>query len=510
MSGSPTRGDALLSALAQRLQAAAAVLLTDAPVPPARPDDVRADDARGVESAPELLRALVGLCRDTGRADARWLLLTAAAGAFPTPDQVVDLGRRLELEPAHAVESALLAEVLAAGAAGRPDLPMTVVSDAVLVDVDFTARDDTHTGIQRVVRETLPRWSAAHGVRPVAWTRGRGAFRELTAAESARILSYDEGLPAVPEQEGRDQPLVVPWRSVVVLAEVPATATSARLTALARFSGNELALIGYDMIPITSADWRPPHDATVFASYLRVVKHAHRVAAISRSAAAEFGGFAHSVTAQGLPGPTVREVVLPGQAPDVANGGAPQGTPPGARPVVLCPGSREPHKNQRTLLHAAERLWREGLDFELRLVGGPGWSDELLRSVQDRLTARGRPLTDLGRVSDARLTQEMRAARFVAFISLHEGYGLPVAEALAVGTPVLTADFGSQAEIAAAGGCLTVDPRDDDAVTAGLRTLLTDDALVTRLRSEALERPTRTWDEYAAQAWDVLVGGRTS
>jgi glycosyltransferase involved in cell wall biosynthesis len=159
------------------------------------------------------------------------------------------------------------------------------------------------------------------------------------------------------------------------------------------------------------------------------------------------------------------------------------------------------------VLHAAERLWREGLDFEVRLVGGRGWNEDVLRPAANRLHAAGRPLTELGRVSDAELTAQLRAADLVVFVSLHEGYGLPVAEALACGTPVLTSNFGSQAEIARGGGCVTVDPRDDDAVTGALRNLLTEPGELARLRAEIADRPVRTWAEYADDLWTYLVRG---
>lgn len=95
-------------------------------------------------------------------------------------------------------------------------------------------------------------------------------------------------------------------------------------------------------------------------------------------------------------------------------------------------------------------------------------------------------------------------ARFTVFPSLHEGYGLPVAESLAYGTPVITSSYGSTAEIAAAGGCVLVDPRDDDQLVAAMRRLLTDDAELERLRGEARGRPVWTWEQYAAQVWDVV------
>jgi glycosyltransferase involved in cell wall biosynthesis len=384
---------------------------------------------------------------------------------------------------------------------------MTVVTDGTVVDVDFCARHDTHTGIHRVVRETVPRWDAEHDVHAVAWVDEYSVFRALAPREEARVFSFGEIPEIDPEAEASyRQRLVVPWRSVVVLADVPNPRSSAQLAALGIYSGNTIAMIGYDMIPITSAEMRPPDDATAFARYLTVVKHAHRLAGISRSATAEFAGFASALPAQGLPGPEVHEVLLAGEAPRAGASRSPQA---GERPVVLCVGSHEPHKNQRAALHAAERLWNAGLDFEVRLVGGPGYSDAILRPALERLVADGRPVSSAGRVSDERLMQEIRSASFVVFASLHEGYGLPVAEALACGTPVITSNYGSQLEIAELGGCLVVDPRDDDDITAAMRRLITEPEELARLRAEAAARPVRTWDAYAAELWDFLVDGRT-
>jgi glycosyltransferase involved in cell wall biosynthesis len=486
-----------LTALDQRFLQAATVLLDPMP-------EVPRTDHPGA-AASFLLPALMERCVGRGRADARWLLLTAAFGAFPTVEQLQEFGRRLELQSAHGAQTQLLADMLTDAGRGRLDLPMTVVTGGTLVDVDHSARNDTHTGIHRVVRETTPRWRDRHGAQAVAWIDQYSAFRSLSAEEEARIFHYGRPAPAAPDATTEDtRTLVVPWRSTVVLVDVPNTQATEQLAALARFSGNRLALIGYDMIPITSADTRPFSDSVAFGQYLSVVKHAHRVAGISGSATAEFSGFAEAVRAQGLPGPEVHTVELVTEPPAAA------ATPPvrsGTRPVVLCTGSREPHKNQRAVLHAAERLWREGLDFEVRLVGGHGWTEDVLRPAADRLRAAGRPLTELGRVSDAELTAQLRAADLVAFLSLHEGYGLPVAEALACGTPVLTAEFGSQREIADGGGCVTVDPRDDDAVTDALRTLLTRPEELERLRAEIAHRPTRTWTQYADDLWAYVVRG---
>ena len=55
---------------------------------------------------------------------------------------------------------------------GNPLLELRIVRDAVLVEVDFSARFNLHTGIQRVTRALLPRWDRDHAIMPVAWAPG--------------------------------------------------------------------------------------------------------------------------------------------------------------------------------------------------------------------------------------------------------------------------------------------------------------------------------------------------
>ena len=107
--------------------------------------------------------------------------------------------------------------------------------------------------------------------------------------------------------------------------------------------------------------------------------------------------------------------------------------------------------------------------------------------------------------TDTELAAAYHHARFSVFASLHEGYGLPVAESLAYGTPVITTNYGSTHDIAAAGGAILIDPRDDDALTDAMRSLLTDDHLLHTLRQQLHTRPTRTWEHYAHDLWHHLV-----
>jgi glycosyltransferase involved in cell wall biosynthesis len=177
----------------------------------------------------------------------------------------------------------------------------------------------------------------------------------------------------------------------------------------------------------------------------------------------------------------------------------------GSFPLVLVVGSQEPRKNHMRVLEASERLWTAGSRFELVFVGGSGWKSESFEDLVGRLAGSGRPVRIVRRASEEELWAAYRLARFTVFPSLVEGFGLPVAESLASGTPAITSRHGSMAEIAEGGGCLLVDPYDVTAIAAAMEQLLEDEVLLERLRTEADERPMRSWAEYADDVWRFLV-----
>jgi glycosyltransferase involved in cell wall biosynthesis len=262
-------------------------------------------------------------------------------------------------------------------------------------------------------------------------------------------------------------------------------------------------------VPLTSPETTQLGFAGVFAGNLAAVRSFDRIATISQAAATEYSGWRAMLTAIGLTGPAIASVPLPveGEEPteeDLSEARARFLLDP--LPLVLVVGSHEPRKNHLAVLHAAELLWREGVSFSLSFVGGNSWNSAAFSRRLTELQRGGRPVDTESRLSDGQLWAAYRLARCTVFPSLNEGFGLPVAESLAAGTPAITSDFGSMLEIAADGGALTVDPHDDHALADALRQLLTDDALHTRLHRAALARPPRTWDMYADEVWDFLVG----
>jgi glycosyltransferase involved in cell wall biosynthesis len=497
---SSTAGPRHLAALCQRLCAAGEVLGL-----PALPSG---GDGGLATTASRWFGRLVELVHGRPGTEELWLLMTAVSGAMPDPEELLDGVRARDLTDTGGFGRWLLeAGYEAAGARGSAGLEMDVVAGGVVVDVDFAARHELHTGIQRVVRETVPRWHRQHDITLVAWTGPGGAMRRLTAVEEDRILRWQERDGSECDESECDDAesstrIVVPWRSDVLLPEYPYPEHCPMLAALSLYSGSTLGLVGYDAIPLISPDLIHAGLPDRFMRYLQAVKHASRVAGISAAATEEFRGFGEMLAAQGLTGPVVTECALPVEVP----AGAPvaQADPP----LVVSVGSFEPRKNQLAVLHAAEHLWRDGLDFRLEFIGGGGYATEF-DPLMARLRAAGRPVRRRNAITDDELWATIRSARFSAFLSLHEGFGLPVAESLACGTPCLTSDYGSTREIADGGGALVVDPLDDEAVATQMRRLLTDDALVAGLREQAANRPPRTWDDYARDLWDTLLpGGR--
>lgn len=177
-------------------------------------------------------------------------------------------------------------------------------------------------------------------------------------------------------------------------------------------------------------------------------------------------------------------------------------------PYVLSVGTREPRKNLvRTI--AAFR----GLDDEVRagrrlvLVGHRGWAD-------DDLDAAIREAGDLvhvaGYVDDEDLPAVYAGADAFVYASFHEGFGLPVLEAMAVGTPVITSNVSSLPEVAG-GAALTVDPRSVAAIGAALARVLADPDLASDLRRRGAERAAAlTWDSTAAATLAMLEQAATA
>ena len=171
---------------------------------------------------------------------------------------------------------------------------------------------------------------------------------------------------------------------------------------------------------------------------------------------------------------------------------------------VLWVGTAEPRKNLAGLLEAWQLLGRKA--EELVLVGPTGWKSSHTRDLAES----GLPIRRLGFVAEADKRALMRAAEVVCYPSLTEGFGLPVLEAMAQETPVVTSAVGATAEVAGAAGQL-VDPTQPQQIADALAGLLDDNAAADRQGQAGRERALAqfTWKRTAEGLMDVyreLVG----
>jgi glycosyltransferase involved in cell wall biosynthesis len=135
-------------------------------------------------------------------------------------------------------------------------------------------------------------------------------------------------------------------------------------------------------------------------------------------------------------------------------------------PYVLTVGTLEPRKNVRVVLDAFALLRRTQPDLLLVLAGARGWGDGPDLS--------GDGVRWLGFVPDEELARLYRGASAFAYGSRFEGFGIPVVEALACGTPVVCSAHESLDE-ACAGAALRADPRDPEMFAAALEQALVPD-----------------------------------
>jgi glycosyltransferase involved in cell wall biosynthesis len=163
------------------------------------------------------------------------------------------------------------------------------------------------------------------------------------------------------------------------------------------------------------------------------------------------------------------------------------------RPYVLAVGTRIARKNLAALETAARALGREGIDL---VAAGSG--RHYMRAEGDT------PVKALGYVDDAELPGLYAGALALAMPSLYEGFGLPVIEAMAAGTPVVASNRTALPETCG-DAALLVDPDDPDALAGELLRVVTDSVLASTLRTRGLDRARNFSWRAAVQRTDSLI-----
>ncbi len=165
---------------------------------------------------------------------------------------------------------------------------------------------------------------------------------------------------------------------------------------------------------------------------------------------------------------------------------------------ILFVGSLDPRKNLRGLLQAWEQISTR-LDCPLVICGA---SSHVFRSAGiDRLPES---VVLSGYVADEDLPALYAGASLFVYPSLYEGFGLPVIEAMACGTPVVCSSTTALGEVAGDAACL-VDPAEPESIAAGILRVAEDESLRGKLRGRGVQRAAEfSWNRTARETWNQL------
>lgn len=171
------------------------------------------------------------------------------------------------------------------------------------------------------------------------------------------------------------------------------------------------------------------------------------------------------------------------------------------KPYLLFVGTLEPRKNLVRLVRAYRRAAAKGLGHALVLAGPLGWgSQELVREIA--LDGPGEVVMT-GTLGADDLDAVFRGASAFAYVSVYEGFGLPVLEAMVRGIPVVGSNSSSVPEVAGDAAML-VDPVSEREIAGALERVLTDDGFAAGLAQRGLDRASKfTWDETARMTLEV-------
>ena len=175
----------------------------------------------------------------------------------------------------------------------------------------------------------------------------------------------------------------------------------------------------------------------------------------------------------------------------------------GKGPFILSLGTLEPRKNFTGLMEAYALLKREEkLPHRLVIAGGTGWLCEGIFETVRQLQLEDN-VTFAGFIADEDLPALYNLADLFAFPTLYEGFGLPVLEAMACGTPVATADNSCMPELVG-DAALLIDANDTEGLASAMWRVLSDRELRDSLIGRGLARARRfTWSQAARKLLDA-------
>lgn len=372
----------------------------------------------------------------------------------------------------------------------------------VLVDLTEVVRLDARSGIQRVVRNYVSGLMAelAGGergkVEPICWTEsGIRYARSYVRDRLAVSCSGDDDLV---EAQANDLLFMLDssWWGVDRFDSLAHQVCSA---------GGEVVWMVYDLVPILIPEHCDPVMPPVFRAWLEhVIPRSDGFVCISEATRMDLERFIDGALEPGRRRPWTKSLHLgsdleSGRVAEPSTATVAACEKLEGRPWMLALGTVEPRKDYATILAAYERLWSQGEDVGLIIIGRQGWNIESFASRLRSHKEAGTRLFWLEGASDGDVQHVLARATGLVQASIAEGFGLPVVEAGSLGVPLLLSDIPVFREIAGDEASYF-----DVGDSAGLAALIT-----TGIHISGWKRPERirtmTWRESSARLSALLL-----
>ncbi len=167
--------------------------------------------------------------------------------------------------------------------------------------------------------------------------------------------------------------------------------------------------------------------------------------------------------------------------------------------VILGVGMGQPRKNLERILGGFAMLDKKVREKTSLVIVGEGWQVNPRAEQEARTLGIVEDIVITGEISRSKLWILYHIANLLCYPSLHEGFGLPILEAMACGTPVVTSDCGAMREIALDAACL-VNPESRESIGKAMKEILQDINFAESLKEKGKKRARSfTWEKTAAQ-----------
>jgi glycosyltransferase involved in cell wall biosynthesis len=387
----------------------------------------------------------------------------------------------------------------------------------LFIDLTNTAHMPALTGVQRVSRCLYYECNQlSSNALPITFDKFVNEWRELKNWEIQNLHCQKPSRKRSPRwplfaklskykhyfSSNKSTKISLPQNANFIVPEIFSRATASKYEVLFSYIQGRKIAVFHDAIALKHPQFMSRENVAWFPLYMNILAKFDGVAAVSQLSKSELVEWWEWCGLEKTP--PVEVIPLGSDLPPLSSHRQNKDINK-TIPTILSVATIEVRKNHIVLLEACEILWREGVDFSLKLAGsvqrhtGKPTLDKILQ-----LQKNGRPLFLHEACEESLLTQLYDECSFTVFPSIAEGFGLPVIESLRHNRPCVFWKHGALAEHKNLGGAVALDTMDAVSLANTLRELLLDNNLLSTTMQKIQQSQLRSWQNYAIDLLEWL------